>query len=100
MLFIHKKIVQPKRIEPELPADRIKNYVLRAVHSRAAKNPQSKITVLVCSSLGISEQDLPAHEVIQTPFERLRKIGGTNAVAISFLIEDGVPEPEVYTNHG
>ena len=99
MLYTHKKKTPPTRIEPELPANRIKNYILRSVHLRAAKNPQSKLTVMVCESLGITQDDLPAHEVIQTPFERLRKMGGTNAVAVSFIMEDGVPEPEVYTSH-
>lgn len=99
MLYTHKKKAPPKRIEPELPTNRIKNYIIRSVHLRAAKNPSSKLTVMVCETLGITQDDLPAHEVIQTPFERMRKMGGANAVAVSFITIDGVPEPEVYTSH-
>lgn len=100
MLYIHKKITPPKRIEPELPANRTKNYVLRQIHSRAAKNPQTNMTVMVCPSLGITSDDLPSCAVQQVPSERLLKMGGANTVAISLLYEDGSPEPEVYTSHG
>ena len=98
MLYTHKKKAPPTRIEPELPANRIKNYILRSVHLRAAKNPQSKLTVMVCESIGITQDDLPAHEEVQTPLERLRKMGVTIAVSVSFIMEDGVLKPEVDTS--
>lgn len=100
MRYTHKKQTPPKRIEPELAADYTKNYILRSVRLRAAKNPQSTLTVMVGATIGITQEDLPQHKVVLLPFERLRKIGGAHAVAVSLLLENGVPEPEVYTNHG
>lgn len=99
MKYIHKKQAV-KRIEPESLKNHTKSYILRQIHLRAAKNPKQPITVMVSPSLNIVSDDLPQHiTVMQVEPDRLRKIGGACAIAISLMYENGTPEPEVYTDH-
>lgn len=98
MKYVHKKQAV-KRIEPETITNRIKSYILRQIHLRAAKNPQQILTIMVAPSVEITPEDLPSHKVVQVEPERLKKMGGPCTVAISLIYDNGTPEPEVYTDH-
>lgn len=95
MLFTLQK-KQKKAPPPIIEQNLVKSYIMRAVATRAAKNDGKSLTVLVDEKIGISQEDLPKHEVRHVPHERILKMGGPYTVAISML----GTEPEVYTHHG